>query len=99
MSGSLGEDPKEARQAGRMSPLRRSTAIAWVSWALSLGLLWYQHHADVIHPHSLLLLTLLALTVASALFGLASASWSALRGPRRCLALAWGVGSLFPALR
>jgi hypothetical protein len=98
MSGSLGKDPNEARRIGRLRPLRWSTAIAWASWTLSLLLLWYHHRARVLHPHFLLLLSLLILTVASAVFGLAYASWSALRGPRRLLVLAWGAGSLFPAL-
>jgi hypothetical protein len=78
--------------------MRWSTAIAWTSWALSLGLLWYQHRARVLHPHALLFLTLLTLTVASGFFGLVYAPWSALHAPRPRLALAWGVGSLLPTL-
>jgi hypothetical protein len=46
----------------------------------------------------LLFLTLLTLTLGSGLFGLVYAPWSALRGSRRRLAPAWGVGSLFPTL-
>src|SRR5262249_28577876 len=98
MIGSLGGNPKEVRPAGRLWPLRGATAIAWASWTLSLGLLWYQHRARILHPHSLLFLSLLTLTFPSAVLGLASATWSALRGPRRRLVLAWGVGSLVPAL-
>src|SRR5262245_17144027 len=98
MSGSLEGNPNEASPTGRLGPLRWSTAIAWVSWTLSLGLLWYQHRVRVLHPHSLLFVSLLTLTFASAVFGLAYASWSALRRPRCRLAIVCGVGSLAPAL-
>jgi hypothetical protein len=88
MRGYLGEDATAVRPSDRLRPLRWSAAIGLASWALSLGLLWYQHRAGVLHPHALLFLTLLSLTLASALFGLAYALGSALRGPRRRLALA-----------
>jgi hypothetical protein len=97
VSGHLREDTKGVRQTGQLRPLLWSTAIAWASLALSLGLLWYQHRAGVLHPHSLLFPTLVSLTFASALFGLVYAPWSALRQPRSHLALACGVGSLSPA--
>jgi hypothetical protein len=98
MSGILREDPNEARRIGRIRPLRWSTAIAWTSWTLSLGLLWYQHRARVLHFQSLLFLILVSLTFAPALFGLVYGLWSALCGPPRRLALAWGAGSLLPTL-
>ena len=98
MIGSLGGNPQEARTTGRLWPLRGAAAIAWASWTLSLGLLWYQHRARVLHPYSLLFLSLLTLTFSSAVLGLAYATWSALHGPRRRVVLAWGVGSLVPAL-
>src|ERR1700736_3843388 len=65
-----------------LKPLRRWAAVAWASWLLSIGLLWWQHRTGVLHPPSLLFLGLLALTLGSALVVLVCAVWRALYGPQ-----------------
>src|SRR5206468_3386598 len=68
----------------------------WLTFALSVGLLWWQHRAGVVHPTSLLFALLLAITVLSALVGTAVGLWRMVRGPRPPAAAAWGFVSLVP---
>lgn len=88
--------PKSAPDV--LKPLRRRTIIAWVSWCLSIGLLWTQHRLHVLHPYALSWLLLLALTFGAAIGTLLRGVWRVLRGPRRRAALAWTLAGSTPAL-
>jgi hypothetical protein len=76
--------------------LRWCAAIAWVSWGLSISLLWGEYQATVLHPRAFLFLLLLALTALSALVGGCWGLWRFLRGPRRRAALGWGLAAVTP---
>src|SRR5262249_42025919 len=63
--------------------LRCCAAASWGCWLASIGLLWGQHQLRVVHPWSFVFLLLLAVTVLTALCGLACAVWRIARGPNR----------------
>jgi hypothetical protein len=65
---------------------------------LSIGLLWWQHWARVLHPPSLLFIFLVALTCGAALAALGNGLWRLLRGPKRGDAAAWLLAALLPVL-
>jgi hypothetical protein len=67
-----------------------------LAWAISVGLLWGQHRAGVLHPAAFLFALLLAVTVLAALVGTAAGLWRVLRGPRRLVAALWGLACLAP---
>jgi hypothetical protein len=75
---------------------RRCAMMGWLAWALSVGLLWRQHRAGVLHPAAVLFAALLAVTVSAALVGTADGLWRTVRGPRRRAAAAWGLVCFLP---
>jgi hypothetical protein len=89
-------------EGGRMKPilpirrLQRWVALTWTAWLLSLGLLWWQHLTNVLHPPAFLFVGLLAFTVIAALVAVVNGLWRLLRGPSRGRAVAWLVAGLVP---
>ncbi len=81
-----------------LRPLQRRAVIAWAGGALSVGLLWGENQARVLHPHGVLFLLLLGLTFGAALGALARGLWRLVRGPRRAAAVAWTLVALVPAV-
>jgi hypothetical protein len=76
---------------------RWCAALGWLSWILSISLLWGQHRAGVLHPAALPFTLLLAVTFSAALIGTTGAVWRVIRGPRRRAAFAWAL-ACFPPL-
>ena len=64
--------------------------------ALSVGHLWGQHRAGVLHPAAIPFATLRAVTVPAASVGTAAGLWRSVRGPRRPTAAAWGLVGFLP---
>ena len=67
----------------RLTWPRRWCALTWLAWLLSLGLLWWEHRARVLHPPSLLFICLFALTLGSAVAAVGAGLWRLRRGARR----------------
>jgi hypothetical protein len=76
--------------------LRWCAGIGWLAWFLSIGLLWGQHRAGVMHPAALPFALLLTLTVLATLLGAGVGQWPVVRGPRRRVAAAWGLVCFVP---
>src|SRR5690348_10301237 len=76
-----GNPPAPAKNVLR--PLQRRAAVAWAGGLLSVGLLWGQREARVLHPHGLLLLLLLVVTFAAGIGALVRGLGRLGRGPRR----------------
>ena len=93
-----GGRPPSGPRVPRLRWLRRWGALTWAGWLLSIGLLWWQHWARVLHPPSLLFIFLVALTFGSALAALGIGLWRLLRGPKRLGALTWLLVALLPVL-
>ena len=80
----------------RFRVIRWCAVIGWLTWVLSICLLWGQHRAGVLHPVALLFELLLAVTVVAALVGTVAGLWRTFRGPRRRAAAAWGWACFLP---
>jgi hypothetical protein len=76
--------------------VRWCAVIGWLTWALSVGLLWGQHWAGVLHPVALLFGLLLAFILLAALVGTAGGLWRVCRGPCRRAAAAWALMCSLP---
>src|SRR5262245_38833142 len=81
-----------------LRPLRRRAAIAWASWLLSIGLLYWQHRQQVLHPRALLFIALVAVTLFAGLVGLLHGLGRTILGPRRRPALALALLAIAPML-
>src|SRR5688572_22172830 len=81
-----------------LKTVRRCSTVAWASWLLSLGLLWFQHQLGVLHPYSHLFLGLLLVTLLSATVGFVCGLWRVMAGPRRAFALGWTFTCVAPIL-
>lgn len=90
MSGEPSRDP--------LRWLRRSSALTWAGWLLSLGLLGWEHRARVLHPPSLLFIFLLALTFGSAVSAVGVGLWRLRSGPRRLGILGLLLVTMVPVL-
>ncbi len=88
-------DDKELLPDSLLWP-RRSSLITFVSGALTIALVWGQHHWQVLHPHYLPLVFLITLMTVAAAVALGSGLWRIIRGPFRLRALAWMVLALIP---
>ncbi len=76
--------------------VRWCAVVGWLTWALSVGLLWGQHRAGVLHPVALPFALLVAMTVTAALVGTVGGLWRLLRGPRCRAAAAWALACFLP---
>jgi hypothetical protein len=92
------ESPVCARNSDSLRFLRYGTAAAWISWLLSVGLLWVEHQLRILHPWSLLFIAALVITFGAAVIALVLGFWRVLRGPRHRAALVWSLSALFPVL-
>jgi hypothetical protein len=90
------EQPGAHRHRPTFKLVRWCAAIGWLTWALSVGLLWAQHRAGVLHPAALPFALLLAVTLLAALVGTAGGLWRLVRGPRRRSAAAWALVCFLP---
>jgi hypothetical protein len=88
-SASKGNESAPASSANPLRWLRRTVALVWLTWLLSVALLWSQDALGIVHPQALLFVGLLAMTFGAALVGLGCGLWRVLRGPRRARAVAW----------
>ncbi len=82
--------------AGVVRPLRWLAAVACMGWLLSVGLLWWQHLARVLHPNFVLFVCLVAVTLCSSLATLFLGLWRFARGPDRRRAIGWTAVGILP---
>jgi hypothetical protein len=97
-SASKGNEPAPAPFANPWRWLQANAALAWLSWLLSIVLLWGQDVLGIVHPQALLFLGLVVVTFGAALVAAGCGLWRAMRGPRRVWAFAWMLVGLLPIL-
>jgi hypothetical protein len=94
-----GEGIVGARASGVVSCwLRWGSAVAWIGWTLTNGLLWWQYRMRVLHPFVHTFLFLFVLTIGSVLAVVALGTCQLWRGPHRGAALEWILVGLLPVL-
>jgi hypothetical protein len=93
-----GSGAPPALSANPLRWLRRNAVVAWLSWLLSVALLWGQDVLGIVHPQALLFLGLVAVTFSAALVAAGYGLWRLMRGPRRRRALLWALAGLLPVL-
>jgi hypothetical protein len=95
-----GDPPLQPQSPDRSRPTfklaRWCAVIGWFTWALSVGLLSWQHRAGVLHPAAFLFALLLCVTLLAALVGTTGFLSRMRRGPRRRAAAAWGLACFLP---
>ena len=104
MGGGQAQTPVDVLASERPGPhcrpafrmVRWCAVIGWLTWVASVGLLWGQQRADVLHPAILPFVLLLTITVLAALVGTAGGLWRTVRGPRRPAAVAGALACFLP---
>lgn len=98
MTDLSGTPPSPPLPPDVLRPLRWSTAVAWISWLLSIGLLWVEDWLWIIHPPSLLFVILLIITFGAVVTSVVLGIWRLRYKARRRAVLAWTLSALLPVL-
>ena len=78
--------------------LARLTLVAWLAWLIFLGIMVWLSCRRVLHPNFLCMAIPLAVQWVSTVAVLGGGIWRAIRGPRRCNAVAWTLFGVLPIL-